>query len=610
MSSKKKRNKHRAESPESEDHDATGPAQGKESREENPDALFALDVPKAAHEDDELFALDEITEDMGSDDLFAIEDLSEAVGAQGGAFASPTLRQGEAAPTADEFAVVDDGELSDDESSRPVPADRAEEMAAGESGGEADLDRQADDFMNQLLKKEEQGTLRPRKPAAESSAARRGEKESSAADSSPNSRKNSNSSWLPGDSAEELSAPAEADDLASSFSDQPAPAWIDDKQFPADLPDLDYDESEAPAVEPPPMESIDTAKEGGIDLVDAGDDELAGITADRSKARSSASRSQARPAAASAPRLKVVRPVPRTRPVFKAAAAVLLLAGGWMTWQRHPELIKDPYHKYISRYVDQYFGDDETMTVSTAEPRRTPRATKPTEPRTPPEPVVTAPVLPETPLDGEPSSSETVTTPSRIVESEAQPAPGAPALVHSEPILTPTLPVSTPSVVVHSPEPVRTSKPSSTTEPVPSARVISPVQPSVRAVQVGEDVPRISKVSGQAQINLEAIVELSNGYHFRGRIKRIRNEQLTLADGAAEYTFDLSEVRVLSSSEPEFRRVDELPQASVTLLNGQRLRGRLLKETEQHVVLVFEAGQILVPRGDIRQLSYSGRVHF
>ncbi len=108
----------------------------------------------------------------------------------------------------------------------------------------------------------------------------------------------------------------------------------------------------------------------------------------------------------------------------------------------------------------------------------------------------------------------------------------------------------------------------------------------------------------------DTVIQLANGHVFKGRIKRIRGNELTLTDGRAEFTFDLTEIAILDPSSPEYRQWGELPSASVMLHNGQRLRGHLVMETVEHVVLGFENGRISVPRNDVAHLSFAGRVHF
>ena len=108
----------------------------------------------------------------------------------------------------------------------------------------------------------------------------------------------------------------------------------------------------------------------------------------------------------------------------------------------------------------------------------------------------------------------------------------------------------------------------------------------------------------------EAVVQLKTGHSFRGRIKRTRGEELTLGVGTGEITFNLADITILDFEDPEYRTLQELPKASVILTNGQRLRGRLVKEDDELVVLAFGSGRLTVRREDVSAVSFVGRVHF
>src|SRR6185503_5885476 len=75
----------------------------------------------------------------------------------------------------------------------------------------------------------------------------------------------------------------------------------------------------------------------------------------------------------------------------------------------------------------------------------------------------------------------------------------------------------------------------------------------------------------------DVIVELRNGNTFRGQITRTKGSRVTLKVGAGECVFDLADVTLLDSSAPEYRRIDQMPEASVVLTSGAHLRGRLMK---------------------------------
>jgi small nuclear ribonucleoprotein (snRNP)-like protein len=121
--------------------------------------------------------------------------------------------------------------------------------------------------------------------------------------------------------------------------------------------------------------------------------------------------------------------------------------------------------------------------------------------------------------------------------------------------------------------------------------------------------PKAAKSSTPTKKN-DTIVELKNGYTLRGRIKRVKDDQLTLGVPGGEFTFAMDEVKVLDSSAPEYLTEADMPAVSIVLKGGQRLRGKLLKQDADHVVLVVANGQIVVDRIDIREVSFTGRIHF
>jgi len=108
----------------------------------------------------------------------------------------------------------------------------------------------------------------------------------------------------------------------------------------------------------------------------------------------------------------------------------------------------------------------------------------------------------------------------------------------------------------------------------------------------------------------DIIVELNNGYTYRGRIKRVKDDKITLGVTGGEFTFALADVKVLDANAPEYLAEADMPAASVILKSGQRLRGRFLKQNEQRVVLVVEKGEMVIDRAEIREVSFTGRVHF
>lgn len=184
-----------------------------------------------------------------------------------------------------------------------------------------------------------------------------------------------------------------------------------------------------------------------------------------------------------------------------------------------------------------------------------------------------------------------------------------PPVVAAEPLVEPVVEPAAAPVVVAEP-PVELPKPApevaverATPPPRgPEAVVLEP--PRKRPLPYGQPAVRNSLEGA------ETIVQLENGHSFRGRIQRVRGTSLTLKFGAGECVFDLAEISLLESTAPEYRREEEMPEASVVLHNGQRVRGRLMKQTRENVVLVVDNGQVVFPRAEVKDVSFTGRIHF
>lgn len=172
------------------------------------------------------------------------------------------------------------------------------------------------------------------------------------------------------------------------------------------------------------------------------------------------------------------------------------------------------------------------------------------------------------------------------------------------------------------PEPVPAPLPEPVPEPPPPLPPVEAAKPAPRPttalVPVAPDpgrkrpLPSLSAAPRAAPPGpkSDTIVELRNGHTFRGQISRVRGSRVSLRIGSGECVFDLADVTLLDSTAPEYRRIDQMPEASVILRSGQHLRGRLMKQTDSHVVLVVKNGQLIFPRADIRDVSFTGRIHF
>jgi hypothetical protein len=194
--------------------------------------------------------------------------------------------------------------------------------------------------------------------------------------------------------------------------------------------------------------------------------------------------------------------------------------------------------------------------------------------------------------------------------------------VKPQPVETPVVekpvepqPVETPVVEKPVEPPVEPTPPAPRVDPTPRSAPAEPVAKGPTPAPIDpknkRPLPNLDK-SPKAPPGPkdDTIVELRNGHTFRGQITRTKGTHVTLRVGLGECVFDLSEVTLLDSTAPEYRRIDQMPEASVVLASGQHLRGRLMKQTDDHVVLVVNNGQVIFPRTDIKDVSFTGRIHF
>ena len=213
------------------------------------------------------------------------------------------------------------------------------------------------------------------------------------------------------------------------------------------------------------------------------------------------------------------------------------------------------------------------------------------------------PVASAEPIAEEPEPTEPVAIETRV---DPLPTPDPQSAPPTEPPTEPTEPVvkSAPPDAVEAPRvptPVAVERPR---EPAPGPAAVILEPPRKQLLPYGQPTARHS-LEGS-----ETIVQLENGHSFRGRIQRVRGSALTLKVGAGECVFDIGQISLLESTAPEFRREEEMPEASVVLHNGQRVRGRLMKQTRENVVLVVDNGQVVFPRAEVKDVSFTGRIHF
>ena len=188
-----------------------------------------------------------------------------------------------------------------------------------------------------------------------------------------------------------------------------------------------------------------------------------------------------------------------------------------------------------------------------------------------------------------------------------------PVPVEPDPVVEPTISDVSSSVVEVGPGPVAVEPTDPGTPAVTDPSTL--LQPHVSRLQPPASGSEITALLSVAEKNAllhrgQVSIELENGHIFHGRVKRIRGTRLTIAQARSEFTFDLSRLSILDRDAPELQGTKGLREAVVVLKNGQRLRGHLIKDSAELVQLRFKNGTLALPRVDVDEVSYVGRIHF
>ncbi|MSR46339.1 MAG: hypothetical protein EXS13_04640 [Planctomycetes bacterium] len=389
--------------------------------------------------------------------------------------------------------------------------------------------------------------------------------------------------------AEPIAEPIEETAAASPVAPR-LPSWLtpDESEvaaFANDEDEVDAEADAALAAAASDLAPVAAQSDDGLPEVDA-----AGPIESSPDASSGAPLSLVEAAVAAEPPLAPILPIRRSRRVVAAAG---MLVAGALTAALLFELDR-------RGAVDLGRGaDPATVAVAPRVPLR--------------------PIEVNTPVAGSEAASAVVPVVVPLVmPATTELAAAPPAEVTVDPVAAPTE-----ASAVALPEPVVVKLPEKLPVDLPVERAAQlptelPARPELAPpLVVVETAPRqrlppiaAPRAPRSALEGSETIVQLGNGHLFRGRIARVRDTKLTLKIGAGECAFDLSEISLLDSTEPEFRREEDMPEASVVLRNGQRLRGRLMKQTTESVVLVVANGQVVCPRADVREVSFTGRIHF
>lgn len=281
-----------------------------------------------------------------------------------------------------------------------------------------------------------------------------------------------------------------------------------------------------------------------------------------------------------------------TRRLLARAAGLLFVAslvgGGWYAWKNY-----GPFN--LQKFWPFGKGESTEVAAQPIAPKTDPNAAKPApKPAPKADPNAAKPAPKSDPVAAKPDVAPKSDPSSSIPVIQANPIAPTPAPV-GDPKVQPPQPVKDP--VAKAPE-----KPAN-----PTTVIVDPRQP-IRPAKVMPG-PATAKSTGSTK-KTDTIVELKNGYTMRGRLKRVKDDQLTLGVTNGEFTFPLADVKVLDGSAPEYLAPADMPPISIVLKGGQRLRGKKLKEDAERVVLVVDQGQIVVNRSEIREVSATGRIHF
>jgi hypothetical protein len=401
-------------------------------------------------------------------------------------------------------------------------------------------------------------------------------------------------------------ASAPVDDETPIVPSQPEtklPSWLveDETELPSFV--AEEEEHEAAAIAPPPAVPVAASQSANVEAAaseTAPAVEPLVAAAAAAAAGSSASTSDATLESGDAAQAPLAPVVPlrssRRRLAWVAAAGILLGVGlaGAVLFQSRRAAHESGEQVAVAPRAPAPTKKDGSAKSDTSAPESE-------SPTSPAEPVAANPAQPE------PAVEPTV-APQPEIESRPDSTKPAEPAVAATPAPTPNVAVvPAPKSDVDSSSRGDPTSASSRAKGAPKAALVD----APRKHPLPETTSKSSSTKGDAQHGHDdTIVELVNGSTFRGQILRTRGSHLTLRVGAGEIGFDLAEVTLLDSTAPEYRRAEQMPEASVVLTSGHRLRGRLMKQTPERVFLVVDNGEVVFPRTDVRDVSFTGRVHF
>jgi len=103
----------------------------------------------------------------------------------------------------------------------------------------------------------------------------------------------------------------------------------------------------------------------------------------------------------------------------------------------------------------------------------------------------------------------------------------------------------------------------------------------------------------------ETIIELKNGSQFRGLVKKMTDDQITLTYAKGQYTFTRAEVsHIIPPGSREYQPYSAFPEAMVRLKRGGSFRAHVLKDSSDRVVLGYAAGKLTFTRAEVADIKY------
>jgi hypothetical protein len=104
----------------------------------------------------------------------------------------------------------------------------------------------------------------------------------------------------------------------------------------------------------------------------------------------------------------------------------------------------------------------------------------------------------------------------------------------------------------------------------------------------------------------ETIIELKNGHQFRGMVKKMTDDQITLSYAKGQYTFARADVnQIIPPGSREYQPIESFPEAFVRLKRGSAcFRAHVLKDSSDRVVLGYAAGKLTFARAEIADIKY------